>query len=190
MLHTTFRLLHAAGACEAGYRRVAKAAGGVRDYGQDTPIPLIRVLEVGGLCDALWCLRAVLPGEERRMATAARLLACEFAEHVLPLFEAQYPADRRPRQAIEAARKAANELGDGQVLPLAAADAAADAALAPLAAAYAYAASAASAAFPDASAAYAAAAYAYAASAAAYAAEREWQTLRFVAMLSIPGAQE
>ena len=33
-----------------------------------------------------------------------RLIAADFAEHVLPLFEAQYPDDDRPRKAIEAAR--------------------------------------------------------------------------------------
>lgn len=31
-------------------------------------------------------------------------LACDFAERVLPLFEARYPDDKRPREAIEAAR--------------------------------------------------------------------------------------
>ena len=33
-----------------------------------------------------------------------RLIAADFAEHVLPLFEADYPDDDRPRKAIEAAR--------------------------------------------------------------------------------------
>jgi len=33
-----------------------------------------------------------------------RLLAADWAEHVLPLFEKAYPGDKRPRQAIRAAR--------------------------------------------------------------------------------------
>ena len=33
-----------------------------------------------------------------------RLIAADFAERVLPLFEAEYPDDDRPRKAIEAAR--------------------------------------------------------------------------------------
>jgi len=33
-----------------------------------------------------------------------RLIAADFAEHVLPLFEAEYPDDDRPRKAIDAAR--------------------------------------------------------------------------------------
>jgi hypothetical protein len=37
-----------------------------------------------------------------------RLLACDYAERVLPLFEAQYPDDDRPRQAIQVARQFAN----------------------------------------------------------------------------------
>ena len=34
-----------------------------------------------------------------------RLLACDYAEHVLPIYERQYPDDQRPRQAIETARR-------------------------------------------------------------------------------------
>ena len=35
----------------------------------------------------------------------AVLLACECAEHALAIYEKKYPSDKRPRQAIEAARK-------------------------------------------------------------------------------------
>jgi hypothetical protein len=38
----------------------------------------------------------------------ARLFACDCAEHVLPIFEKECPEDKRPRQAIETARKFAN----------------------------------------------------------------------------------
>ena len=38
----------------------------------------------------------------------ARLFACDCAERVLPIFEKAYPADKRPRQCIETARKFAN----------------------------------------------------------------------------------
>ena len=34
-----------------------------------------------------------------------RALACDFAEHVLPLFEAEYPDDDRPRRLVEATRQ-------------------------------------------------------------------------------------
>jgi hypothetical protein len=38
----------------------------------------------------------------------ARLFAADCAEHVLPLFETKYHDDKRPRQAIQAARDYAN----------------------------------------------------------------------------------
>ena len=86
-----------------------------------------------------------------------RLVAADFAERVLHIYESKYPNDDRPRKAIEAARS-----GDKN----AAADAAAAAAYAAAAAAYAYAAAA------DADAAAAAANAAY----AAYARKKEEQS--------------
>ena len=35
---------------------------------------------------------------------SARLLACDFAERVLPIFEREHPGDTRPRSAIDTAR--------------------------------------------------------------------------------------
>ena len=35
----------------------------------------------------------------------ARLFACDCAERVLPIYEKEYPDDKRPREAIEAARR-------------------------------------------------------------------------------------
>lgn len=50
----------------------------------------------------------------KRVATwngrTARLFAADCAEHVLYLFEGKYPDDKRPRQAIQAARDYANGL--------------------------------------------------------------------------------
>lgn len=49
--------------------------------------------------DRLWCiLRPEVVGER-----TCRILACDFAGHVLPIWEAQYPTDTRPRVAIETA---------------------------------------------------------------------------------------
>ena len=100
MLHTTFGKLKEAGACVESYRKLGKAQGGIEAYGKDTPIPLNRILEVCGFEDALWCLRAVLEPSDRDI----RLLACDYAKHVLPIYEKQYPDDKRPRQAIETVR--------------------------------------------------------------------------------------
>jgi len=105
MLTTTFRLAREADACPESYKAVAKALGGIKAYGQDTPVPLARILELQGLGDALWCLRYVIPEQQAEADKLARLFACDCAEHVLPLFEKEYPGDKRPRQAIEVARQ-------------------------------------------------------------------------------------
>ena len=100
MIHTTFRKLHEAGACTERYRFLAKALGGIKTYGKDTPITLLQILDINGLDDALWALRACDDAEK-----FSRLLACDYAEHVLHIFEAKYPDDYRPRKAIEVARR-------------------------------------------------------------------------------------
>src|SRR3990167_5518641 len=104
MLHTTFRKAKEERACVESYNKMAKSLGGVEKYGLDTPIPLDRVLEVCGLSDTLWALRIVLEPADREI----RLFACDCAERVLPLYELRYPDDKRPRLAIEIARKFAS----------------------------------------------------------------------------------
>ena len=101
MLHTTFRMAREAGTCSSEYNKMAKALGGIKKYGADMPIPLDRVLEVCGLDAALWCLCCVIEPAEREI----RLLACDFAEHTLPIFEEKYPYNKQPRQAIEISRR-------------------------------------------------------------------------------------
>jgi hypothetical protein len=103
-------------------------------------------------------------------------IAVECAEHVLHIYEAKYPDDKRPRQAIEAAKAwldnpcdATRNAADAAAYAADAADAAAYAADAAYDAAYA----AAYAAYAADAAAYAAAYAAYAADAAA---ERLWQS--------------
>ncbi len=124
-LNTTFTLLKLAGACgqkrgsDAGYDKLAHHLGGVTAYGKTTPIPLTVILDSNGLDDALWCLSAVLPEEEQERDKLARLLACDYAEHVLHIYEAKYPDDQRPRRAIEVARRYA--MGDASRTELAAA---------------------------------------------------------------------
>ena len=69
----------------------------------DEPLSLLAILAANGLDDALWALRSV-DGYDREI----RLLACDFAEHVLPTWEAQYSNDNRPRTCIETARRFAD----------------------------------------------------------------------------------
>jgi len=100
MLHTAFNKCHEAGAYPEGYRKLAKALGGVNKYGKDTPIPLSKIVESNGLLDAIWTLRCTLePSKDIQIEFAS---TC--AEHVLHFYEDKYPNDDRPRKAIEAAR--------------------------------------------------------------------------------------
>jgi len=101
MLHTTFRKAKEAGACSLEYNKMAEALGGVKEYGADTPVPLDKVLDICGLDAALWCLCCVIEPADKEI----RLLACDFAEHTLSIFEEKYPNNKRPRQTIEISRK-------------------------------------------------------------------------------------
>ena len=126
-----------------------------------------------------------------------RKLACVFARHVLHIFEAKYPDDKRPRLALECAenenstKKERRDAYDAAYAAYADADAAhaaaayaayadADAAHAAAAAAYAADAAAAAAAAAYADADVYAASYAADAAADAYAAERQFQLEQMV----------
>ena len=168
MLTTSFDLAKKAGACGSSYKHYAKHVGGITHYGKETPSPIVDVLNVLGLEDALWCLSCAVPDEQGSEATKLlRIFACDCAERVLPIYEKQCPKDTRPRQAIEVSRRFAN--GQATQEGLAAAEAAAWAATW----------AAAGAAVTRA----AARAAAGAARAAAGAAEREWQAQRLRELL-------
>lgn len=99
-LSTTFVLLKKNEVCESGCRKLAKHLGGVKDYGKNTPINLLTVLESNGVADCVWCFCAT----EQEAENTFRLIACDFAESVLPIFEKEYPNDKRPREAIAISR--------------------------------------------------------------------------------------
>ena len=107
-LTTTFQRLRDAGACQGGYRKLAKHLGGVDAYGMDKPINLLVILDSNGLDDTLWCLRAT----EQDATKIVRLFAADCAESVLHHYESLVPNDDRPRKAIQAARDHANGLID------------------------------------------------------------------------------
>jgi len=184
---TSFRLLHDAGACKERYRFLAKALGGIKAYGRDTPITLLQILDINGLDDALWAIPACDDAEK-----FSRLLACDYAEHVLHIYEAEFPDDDRPRKAIAVSRRYAR--GEATDAELSAARTAAETAASDAASNAAWAAARAAA---WATAGYAAgtaartAAWATARTAARYAvwyAERQWQEARLRELLE--GGQE
>ena len=96
MLHTTLNLLRRAGACETGYRKLAKSLGGVTRCGRDTPIPLSAVIDSNGLDDALWCLRATIEPSD----AFSRDFACDCADSVALLL-----TDERSLTAIAVSRR-------------------------------------------------------------------------------------
>ena len=100
MLTTTFTLLRAAGACRDRYRFLARALGGIKTYGRNTPIPLARILEVNGLNDALWALGAVPAEQSEARDRLARLYACWCVRQVWHLL-----SDERSRRAVEVAER-------------------------------------------------------------------------------------
>lgn len=171
-LYTTFALAKEAGACADSYRTQAKRLGGIKAYGKDTPIYLDDLARES-LSDALWCLQAVPATQATERDRLARLLAADYAEHVLPLFEVlDHPMQAQLRQAIALARRYTNGKANANVTayaPLSLAEFTAHAAAA--AAAYVAADAAAD-------------AVADAVADAAYAAEREWQRERFIQVLA------
>lgn len=103
-LTTTFRLLRKAKACTPRYEFLRNALSR-EEYDDDTPIDLLTILETNGLEDALWALKATSENCDK----VARLMAADFAEQVLPIWE-KYSTDQSPALCIKAVRDFANGL--------------------------------------------------------------------------------
>lgn len=99
---TTLNAIRKHQPCEDGWQKLLAGLGKTKADGK--PLKFSEILKHNGLDDALWCLRS-LPAKHHR---TIRLLAADYAERVLHLYERQYPADKRPRLAIKAARDFAN----------------------------------------------------------------------------------
>jgi len=100
---TTLNAIRAMGPCEDGWKKLLKHLG--KEKANDEPLNLLTILESNGVQHCLWALRCV---EHPDLDRIARLMAADFAEAVLPIFEKKYPKDDRPRKAIQAARDFAN----------------------------------------------------------------------------------
>lgn len=96
MLTTTLNEIRKHDPCDGGWGKLLKFLGKTR--ADDEPLPLEAILKSNGLKDAIWAL-CTLPEYQN----AIRLYACYCARHVLPIFERQFPYERGPRIAIEAA---------------------------------------------------------------------------------------
>ena len=104
-LHTTLKLLRQAEACQDRYRLFRKGAILMGYNGDATPIPLSLALEVNGLYDTLWALRAVLPEEEAQRDRIARLLSCDYAENIAHLWTAPEGVTWKPMDTLSVARQ-------------------------------------------------------------------------------------
>ena len=178
MITTTLNNIRAHSPCTEGWTKLL--AGLNKTQASDEPLPYARILEINGLADALWCMRAESQ-HWRVWAEFALWCACE-VKHLMK--------DDRSLYALEVTRRYLD--GYATLVELRAACYAADAAAAYVAAAAAAAASAAAAAYvaayvASATAAYVASAAAAAADAAAYVASanmREKQAAKFLELVS------
>jgi hypothetical protein len=100
---TTLNAIRAKGPCEDGWKKLLAHLG--KKKADDEPLNLLTILESNGVQHCLWALQCV---EHPDLERIARLMAADFAEAVLPIFEKKYPKDDRPRKAIQAARDFAN----------------------------------------------------------------------------------
>ena len=96
-MKTTLNEIRKFDPCTDSWQRLLESLG--KTEADDTEVKLIYILDLLGIDDAIWALRAV-DGHEKE----ARLFAADCAERVLHLYEDKYPGDDRPRKAIEAAR--------------------------------------------------------------------------------------
>lgn len=94
---TTLNAIRAASPCHDGWTKLLRHLG--KTSADDEPLPLLTVLDSNGLDDALW----VLDNTECDLRLS-RHFGAWCAEQILPLFEAAYPENMRPRQAIAVAR--------------------------------------------------------------------------------------
>ena len=85
--------------CLDGWQKLLKHLGKTKS--DNKPLSLITILDSNGLDDALWCLRALPPEMDGKI----RLFNCLIAERALKYWEAVYPDDKRPHEAIAVARR-------------------------------------------------------------------------------------
>jgi hypothetical protein len=102
-MQTTLNKIKEHSPCEEGWEKLLNHLN--KTQSDDEPLDLRTILESNGVDDTIWAFRAV-EGKDKEI----RLFAADCAESVLPIYEKNYPDDKRPRLAIQAARDYANGL--------------------------------------------------------------------------------
>jgi hypothetical protein len=100
-MKTTLNKIREKKPCEESWKKLLTSLG--KTDADDTEVTIRYILDLLGVKDAIWALRAV-EGHDKEI----RLFACDCAESVLPFYGAKYPDDNRPRTAIEVSRRHAN----------------------------------------------------------------------------------
>ncbi len=95
-MKTTLNEIKKYGPCPPSWAKGLKYLN--KTKADDEPIELMAIHKVMGIEDAVWCLRT------QDYRDYCLFLAEVHEESVLPLFEAKYPVDKRPREAIKAIR--------------------------------------------------------------------------------------
>lgn len=96
-METTLNKIKENTPCEPGWEKLLKFLN--KTEADDEPLLIKTILESNGVKDAIWALRAV-DGKDKEI----RLMAADFTESVLHIFEKEYQNDDRPRKAIQASR--------------------------------------------------------------------------------------
>ena len=168
-METTLKKINKYCPCTSGWTTLLENLG--KSKADDEPLELMTILKSNGIKDAVWALRCF-------DYLDYCLFLADVAESVLPIFEAKYTNDLRPRLAIQAVRDYKSGLISIDDLKDYAADAhAAYTDAAADAAAYAAYAAAAADAYSAYAVAAADAAYAAYTAAAAYTHAKKWQEL-------------
>ena len=102
-MQTTLKKIKKHSPCKDGWEKLLNHLG--KTEADDEVFELRTILKSNGLDDTIWAFRAV-EGKDKEI----RLFAADCAEMMLPIYEKQYPNDKRPRLAIQAARDYANGL--------------------------------------------------------------------------------
>ena len=96
---TTLNAIRKHSPWEDGWKTLLNSLG--KTEADDDPLSLAHILHSNGIEHATWVLRCLPEDHKPRIVR----FAADCAEHVLHIWEARYPEDLRPREAIDAARK-------------------------------------------------------------------------------------
>lgn len=83
--------------CKPSWDKLLKSLG--KTKADDEPLELTYILDTLGMDDTYWVLSVAMDRYD-----VLNEMAAKCAEHVLNVFEAKHPDDKRPRLAIDAAR--------------------------------------------------------------------------------------